>query len=89
MARLSDACNQNSALTWGALKRLWAGLPDDAAVLVAQSPEVADWAQAADALDTDTGLVARLHAPPAKLGWPAPGTIWNPAPVIEPNVELG
>jgi hypothetical protein len=62
----STSCNRADALSWGALKQLWADVADDTPILVAHNEEVADWAQDADVLDTPDGPVARVHAPFAK-----------------------
>jgi hypothetical protein len=72
-------------LTLGQLRRAWAGLPDQTPILLGHhdNPHVADWVQHADTIIDETRqITARLFAPPAKQGYPPPGTVWNPATVI-------
>src|SRR5947207_15717771 len=88
--RLRSCCHLDTALTVGALRAAWANSDDASPVLVSKSPFVADWAQYADVIVTDGGvLVARLIAPFAKQPQPAPGTVWAPASTIRPAMHGG
>ncbi len=81
--RLRSGCNQDTALTVGDLRICWASLDDRSPILVAHLASQADWAQRADVIAAEGGLVvARLFAPWAKQAQPAPGTVWAPATTI-------
>ncbi len=81
--RLASCCNPGTALTVGELRAAWTGVDDATPILVARNGRQADWAQAADVIAAEDGLVvARLFAPWAKQGRPAPGTVWAPATPI-------
>ena len=70
-------CGAESALTVAELRTHWAELGEYAPILVVRSPNDAHWAQHADVLVAEGGLVvARLFAPYAKQSQPAPGTVW-------------
>jgi len=65
-----------TALTVAELSAQWAEL-GRSPILVMRSHCEADWAQRADFLVAERGLVvARLWAPLAKTSEPAPGTTW-------------
>ncbi len=90
--RLPACCNQDTALTVGELRAAWAEVDDATPILVARDGYQADWAQRADVIAAEDGLaVARLFAPWAKQGRPAPGTVWVPATPIsgEPAADDG
>lgn len=75
-----SCCGPESALTVAALRTHWAELGEYAPILVVRSATEAHWAQHADVLVAEGGLVvARLFAPYAKQSQPAPGTVWPQA----------
>ncbi len=83
--RLASCCDPHTALTVGDLRRGWAVVDEATPILVAHDSRQVDWAQHVDVIAAGSGLVvARLHAPHAKQGQPAPGTVWSPATVISP-----
>lgn len=75
-----SCCGPGSALTVAELSTRWAELGELSPILVIHSTSEAHWAQHADVLMADNGLVvARLFAPYAKQTEPAPGTVWPTA----------
>jgi hypothetical protein len=85
---LRSCCNHDTALTVGELRARWAELDDRSPVLVAHNGSQADWAQHADVILAESGLVvARLLAPFAKQGQPAPGTVWVAVNASKPGRE--
>jgi hypothetical protein len=88
--RPRPSCGPESALTVAGLRTHWAELGEYAPILVVRGPTDAHWAQHADVLVAEGGLiVARLFAPYAKQSQPAPGVVWpraaaTDAPICPP-----
>lgn len=71
-----QCCGPYSALTMDDLRTCWDELPGYAPILVARHSGTADWAQHADRIVAEDGLlVARLFAPYAKKAQPASRTV--------------